>query len=470
VPRLPRPPAASPLSAVVLYAALLAALIAISTPRHVGDSHDYVLVAENLSRFEPATASTAQVAELNRTTGVDWRAAHLVLPHADRYEFSHFFAYPLLAVPGVWLARLAGVSVIYGFALLNAALLLAAFRVAVTRLRRSLVVFLFVGPAIWWVDKAHTEAFTFALLVIAFTLVRERPGWSMAALGLAATQNPPIAVAIPLVAAVNWRALRRREVWLGGVAGVALAAAHPIYYEARLGVLTPTTLGDTHLHIPSAAQMWPFVGDLNIGLLPSFPVVLVLAVGAAIALARRDRRALVSSDVLVPLALALFFLGSFAQNVNVNNGGTPGMTRYGIWLIPLLIPPLRRAADSSRRFASLLAPAALVGAVWALVAFNPARGQHIDRPTALARFVWDHEPALDNPLAEVFEERLLHADGVRGPAATPSCSKALLVGGMWPATCRTRPQPPPACLRPGALCYANRDGAGYSFRGAPSIP
>ena len=38
---------------------------------------------------------------------------------------------------------------------------------------------------------------------------------------------------------------------------------------------------------------------------------------------------------------------TFAQTPNVNHGGTPGPSRYGLWLMPLAIPALRAMTSGS---------------------------------------------------------------------------------------------------------------------------
>ena len=62
---------------------------------------------------------------------------------------------------------------------------------------------LFAGPILWWLDKAHSEPFSFALLTIAILLTIERPWWALLAAGVATTQNLPIGVVIPLIVVAN---------------------------------------------------------------------------------------------------------------------------------------------------------------------------------------------------------------------------------------------------------------------------
>ena len=114
----------------------------------------------------------------------------------------------------VWLADETGVNPVHAFTLLNLILLGLALRLALPRIGLPGCLLLFGGPIVWWIDKAHTEVFTFSLLTVAMLVLRERPWWSMVALGAAATQDPPIAAAIVLVAVGE--VVARRPTWPDG--------------------------------------------------------------------------------------------------------------------------------------------------------------------------------------------------------------------------------------------------------------
>jgi hypothetical protein len=85
-------------------------------------------------------------------------------------------------------------------------------------------------------------------------------------------------------------------------------------------------------------------------------------------------------------------------------------------------------------------------------------------PTPLAAWTWSHYPRLENPLPEIFAERLRHQDGVNPIASTDNCAKALLQEGRWPDPCTSPQVLPSACRAESALCYANRRADGtYAF-------
>jgi hypothetical protein len=137
-------------------------------------------------------------------------------------------------------------------------------------------------------------------------------------------------------------------------------------------------------------------------------------------------------------------------------------------LIPLAIPLLQEAETAfSQRLRLWLAPVIISSLVWCLFVFHPKQPDDPLTPTKLATFLWTHYPSLNNPLPEVFVERISRNEGQPFlPISTSTCSKVLLVEGGWPATCHENAVPSD-CMNPGALCYANRTARGYEFVRVP---
>jgi hypothetical protein len=179
-----------------------------------------------------------------------------------------------------------------------------------------------------------------------------------------------------------------------------------------------------------------------------------------------------SSGTLVAAVAAAIFLFSFSRTTNVHHGGTPSLSRYAIWLIPLAVPLLatmeRGGGAGWRR---LLWTSAVMSALISVFAFHPSVPQNSREPTWLATCLWTRFPAWDNPLPEVFSETELHLDDLLVPVSTPGCEKVLVAGsdtdtGVWPIPCYPAPLPEP-CRRTGAMCYANLTNTGYEFVPAP---
>jgi hypothetical protein len=427
-----------PAVAAVLFACLLLILAATSTPRIVGDGSEYVHVAARLA------------------------SGHL--PGAG--ESRHSVVYSALAVPMIAI----GFSATAAFAVLNGLLLTAALYITASRLNWTWCALVFAGPILWWLDKPLTEPFTFAMYAIAFALFDAAPWWSLVAAGVAATQNPGngALMVIMAVAAAAGRPslLKDRRLWAGLLAGVAFAALHPVSSLTRL--VAPARLASAgELQWPTLQEYVAALVDPNIGLLPQVPVYSAAVLVGALLVAVRAPRGLLRPAVVAAAASAAWLAFVAAAATNVNHGGTPGVSRYAAWFVPLAIPLFREFDRVLGRRVAWMALPALMSAALGVWAFHPARAEAADRPTRLASWLWTRHPSLDNPLPEIFAERLGGLDENWLPVATAECEKILLPGrggreSVWPMPCA--PATPPArCQEPGATCYANRTRTGYAF-------
>jgi hypothetical protein len=466
---------------VLVLAGFLAGLVCDSTPRRVGDAGEYMAMAMSLGRFSGPAVAPSDVEAFSYAVWAHDHGFTLASPglrgRDTRQDFAHFWFYPLLAAPFVRLAHSVGLHPNFGFATLNVLLLLVTAWVLLRRLDVASVLLLVGGPIIWWLDKAHTEVFTFSMLAIGLTLLREAPWWTMVAFGAAATQNPPFVVALGLTLAWAVFVERRRDVrvWAGAVAGSGMVVLHPLYYYSRLGIWSPLRLAVLP-HWPGMAELTSVLWDPNLGILVFAPIFTVALIAGVVALAIKTPTRLAAPEIWFAVVLGAVFLFSFAQAGNANSGATFNPSRYGLWLIPLAVPLLglindARGADRTR----WLRVAAALALVWSSLMFQPRFQENYLKPSRPANWLWTRWPSFDNPLPEVFSERVSGRDSEAVlPIATPGCEKALLAGTAsgdvsWPARCR--PAPVPAeCATSGALCYANRRTTGYTFVKAPSQP
>ena len=459
--------------ALIAYGAILLLLVALSSPRRTGDGNDYLALAHNLSDLRAPTFAEdlhdIQPYFDRWGTGYERTPQFFVIPDNrgddGRYDLQHFWFYPALVAPAVAVTDTVGIHPNYAFAAVNLLLLLVAAAIVARRLGPMLTALLFLGPVVWWVDKAQTEAFTFSMLSIAMASLRDRPGIALACLGAAATQNPPLAIL--LAVAMLAVALTRRGWWrdrgvlVGGALGGALALLHPVYYQLRLGELS--SLHGVVQHVPTVPELRFALFDLNFGLVPGAPVF-ALAVAVTLVLLLRRPRQLAAWDLAVALAAVPIFLYAFSQSPSLAAGGTPSMTRYALWLMPLAIPLLARLRETNSVPERWLVLAAAATLVWSVAMFPPSRSEgDLLQPTRLASWVWRHHPGAENPLAEVFYLKVAHAYGSPQPAALPNCAKVLVVYGEW-ARCPVGPVPARCRADP---CYANRDGDDYEFAAAP---
>jgi hypothetical protein len=415
-----------------------------SPSRHVGDSREHVAMASSL--------------------------AHGAAPRpADGGSLRRSWFYALTAAPLVRGAEIVGREPRFGFAVLNIGLLAGAGALLARLISPVAAVLLAAGPIVWWVDKAHPDVFIFSLLCLAFALLPVKPWWAIVALGLAAAQEPSLVVA--LLAALAFAALPTgfadRRLWLAAGVAVALAALYPAYQYAREGNAL-LSLFAANPHLPFARELLSIPFDPNLGIFVHGPfVTAAVAIALILALVKAPSQVFSVSHAAVFLIGALLVV-MFTQMLNINSGGTPGPSRWGLWLLPLAIPVLQAAPPS----ASVRLVTAL-SLVWCTIFFAPSVDESYLQPSKLASVLWQRWPASDNPLVEVFSERVSGSQPAPAPPlATAGCEKVLIVGRgsgsptAWPGRCEAQ-MAPPFCREVGVLCYANRTAGGYAFAQLP---
>lgn len=468
---------------VLVWAALILVLVAAaadSTPRRVGDGAEYIAMALALSHGSPPALTDGELrdatAALDAAPGFEFHGslAQAPLRSGGRQDFYHFWLYPLTVAPVLAVGRFVGLTFFVAFTLVNLAALALLAGMLVRRTPAPLAALVIVSPLMWWIDKAHAEIFLVTAVGVGLMVVRERPLVGVLALAAAGAQAPPLA---PLWLAASIDLLRRQparttNTYAAVAASAALLLMPLAYYGWRLGVASP--LKDATIQTWPGLRAWitPLV-DLNLGMLWHAPALAGLtALGFARAWSTEEHEWRPIAVVAVTGAIGLLSAG--ATSGNINHGGTPGISRYAVWLIGMVVPFVSLAVSRvhARAPGSLLVISSLSIACSAYL-FQPRwpDASGAPAPTALADWIWRHTPALDNPLPEVFAERVGGRDGnAELPVTTTRCEKVLLRAGgaRWPVPCRPR-EIPLECRSPGRVCYAN-GGATPTFSVAPRQP
>jgi hypothetical protein len=469
-------------------------LIAASTPRRVGDGVEYWAMAEQLRTFRRPSAAHGDLLRLEREArridnGFDespLRFPELVAADG-RQDFPHFWLYPLVNVPALWLTSALRLHPAWAFTLTNLALFAIAFVVVSRYTSIEWSALLLAGPLLWWIDKAHGDVFTVSLIAMTCACWPRAPAWAMVWLAGAAAQNPVLMPVWVLVAAIAFvRVLRsepgaaRVRLAIGIVMGAAILAVPLAYYQARLHVWSPL-MGYTHPTTPSMRTIVSLLIDPNVGLVPNAPFLmaaLILAVMVALGTRRPALEAIDPTSpprtkshiemwqaVAIAIGACVILLAGYAQSTNFNHGATPGLNRWTLWLTPwpLLIVAASQAASGSESASRATAAdmarhlfvlLAALNTVWALVYFRPAFAEVYRYPTRTAAWLWTHAPEWYAPAPEIFAERVSHREPAVLPVAWDGCRTILLIGGHWPAPCTPTADTPPACLGSTRLCYA----------------
>ncbi len=454
-------------SRLVWAALVVVAVLGLVAPvRRTGDAHQYHAMAAALAGLRPPALTEAEVMAYSGWLSAQpadsgfpgsVRAVRQPALVVDgRQEFSHFWFYPMLAAPFVAAAAVADIHPGHGFFAANVLLLGLAVWAVARSSRPVLGLLLLATPIVWFVNKAQVEVFTFAVLCLAMAAARR--GWFLwagLAVAIASTQNAPILVAVPCfwAAALFKHRLaegragrasptgRVRAVLLVG-ATVVIGALHPAYYLIRLGVPTPQRLnGGIDAGWPSAQRYLAVLLDPDLGLLAWVPALAALALVGGIRLLRRDSGDGAPTADTVDLRLTAacgvaiggWFLFVFAQTTNVNSGGTVHVSRYALWLIPLLLPTLEAALRPIERRRPALLPvlATVVFAAYA-VAFRPALPERYVTPSPQSDLLNAWLPGVYRQVPEVFFERHRGIDGAEPDVAADRSCTVILLGAATP--------------------------------------
>ncbi|WP_295917689.1 hypothetical protein [uncultured Xanthomonas sp.] len=381
------------------------------------------------------------------------KQAYIPLTRQGETDFNHFWFYPLMAsVVGMpaehlGLIRASHARFLLLHSLLIAGMLLLCFHLHGFKGSVAALALVVTSPALWYVDKVHTELFTVVLTIAAMSLALERR-WAFAGLMLALVTTQNISFVLPALAACILALASYRP---GGtdkpgvvdvlalVSAALVALLHPIYYFSRYGGLTPQLINQgaevAHLDVLSSVQ---YLVDPDIGLLPNWPLGLLLLVVAAHGLYTRRLAPPRLGIATFSIVFLLAAMAAQAATVNVNSGGTPGPARYGLWYLCLFYPiialleplPGGRLNRWLGRGAWIVACAA---AVIGVRDYLPTKPESYTTPSRAAALIYAHAPWLWNPSPEVFAERNAQLGEVTpdGPALVigQGCRKALFLPG-----------------------------------------
>ena len=440
---------------LVLAALWLVGSALVVHPRPLGDGGEYFLMAESFARHlspEARPADVLAVAEKLKRHGAALNVANMLevfFPDdAGRRYCYHFWGYSLATLPARFCLRAVGMTDLKAPQLTNALLFLFTlhqilFGVPLGRgARRVLALTTLFSPIAWYVLWPHPEAACASAVLLG--LIWSAQGRHVAgtlAVSLAAMQNPPLV----LLAAALWAraclahctgaAPERRprlHPLLSATLALLPAALPALFYLWRLDELSPLARVSTDPRLLSLHRALDLFFDLNLGMLPYLPGILLLFAASSLAELRHLRTALTSLERLA-LLLAMALPCTITQNWN---SGAAGLSRYAVWMLPLVLMGVAHSMDRWLAGRRLVRRAALVAAgvvVVSQASISLARGGLVQgddstEHSCAARFVLDHAPALYSPTPHIFVSRTRQMPSLLGFAVyrdgTGRCRKA----------------------------------------------
>jgi len=392
------------------------------TPHRVcGDAWEYWYQAESLHRHGSPELWAEDVAAVNDEA----KRLELEKPPPDPYAYMtapdgqmfsmHFWTYGLSTVPAKMYLRQVGGCELTAPELTNAAWFLLALTVTVfgssapLAQRLALATLAGLGPVLWYLPWQGAEVFSWALGLIAVVAYRDQryavAGW---AVGLAATQNPPLAfLGAAAVLGAAWD--RRWRSAALATLGTALVFVPFAFYQYHFGKPNLISGGEEYVGVRnfSLVRTWGQFTDFNHGLLPYAPVLVIGMVAGAIRLAyTRNVRGLILLGGAVGVALSV-------QVAHNWNSADYGLQRYLVWILPLAAGvTVEGLAGTRRALVRLAAVAALIHGI--LLFAHPRLDTFKDgylSHTPLSNWMLTNYPRAYWIEPEVFIERTRHRDG-----------------------------------------------------------
>jgi hypothetical protein len=324
------------------------------------------------------------------------------------YFANHFWFYSLLVLPAKFLLWLFGGNQLCAFQLTNLALYVCTlyvvlFHCRATRLQRLILAgFAGVSPVFWYLPWPSPESTTWAFALLGLvSLVNKRYPVAAGFTSLGAMQNPPLLFVAGLIFLLSLRERRWLVSCLTGAAA-ALSLTPSIFYYCVFGVANPIVAsGGTDRSLISWTRTWSFLTDLNQGMLPYVPVLLILSVIALLWILRK--RSLPGLCAVAMLGLMI----AAAQTTTNWNSGAAGMMRYATWMLPLFAWLVAEYVPATKR---LVWVTCLGIALQAFILARPADCHNYLAQTSVARLVLSKTPILYDPVPEIFIERQLHSE------------------------------------------------------------
>ena len=329
-----------------------------------------------------------------------------------RYSY-HFWAYSLLNLPVFAFLNYFNFNELRSFQITNSLLIILSLFIllTITNLTRSQKTWLFLfsafSPIMLYVGWTHPEVFSYSFVVVAVAFYLKR-NYRLAVLAssLASLQNPPILIFTIYIVIYGWKAagLRLRELSLLSTCAFISFIPYVFYYSNYNVPSLIVSCGSANISYISFDKVFSLFFDLNFGMLPYIPLLMLLSVFLLIAsIARKDL-------VIPSLWLVLIMMATMASTAGNWNCGMMYINRYSVWMLPIIIliciyGMQKFSAKNINMYllASLLISLLIMG----LLVYNHDSTGNCHRFNFLSKEVLVNTPGLYNPPYDVYAERAL---------------------------------------------------------------
>lgn len=413
----------------------------INTPMPTGEWDDYSLPVASLLNDHNFSINDSDIVYYKELFGdlADWIGNYSLSGYVTKDGAGqmtwYFPTYSIACVPLTILLKIMKLPTIYAFYYTNLAVLTISLYciykfLAVSKERRLLLILATsINPICFYISWISAEVFIYSMLLVGLVFWYNR-SFKRAAffVSIAGMLNPTImSVGIIMIVdyfyclvkkkSTNWLTFFKdniRDILLYG--SCYIVGIIPMIYNyyntghinltASLGAFSQGTEGVIQ-------RAMAYLLDLNFGILPYYPVVLVIAVILMLfAFAKKEFRYL--------LWLVTFVINVLLYSIMVHiNCGMSGIARYNAWgCLILLFAVIAVGGDliireEIQKIYNILISSGIIYIAIVVFAYNPflaSNTTYLDF-TPIAAFVLDKIPSIYNPLHSTFNNRVNHIDG-----------------------------------------------------------
>jgi len=409
------------------------------TPTLEGDAREYLLMSQAFIAHGSASLRDSDVEDIVTSPGnkgisegfpadiLSWSPPFYSAKSGGLYSY-HFWLFSLIFSPFVLFARLIGFADTSGYLFGNIFLvcltIFSLFRSKTYGLTLSVfgsILFLSIG-GIYYIRWAHPEIFSASLMCIGLVFLRDgRNKFSAFLMALAAQQNPPIILILPLIFILDitriyrngcgfYGVLKRTYIW---IPIVLISVLSMLFYRIEFGVFNLiSSVGAADVKLISTHRFLSLFFDPNFGIFWAIPFVFIAGAGVLIF------KATINTEwkwVFIFTLMAVICAIPSLSTSNWNSGMSV-ILRYGFWCaVPLLFVFMEIFKCIEKRKFKIFVISIIIFLQIGLVFFNKwaFSGSHnyIEFHPA-AKFFLRKFPRLYSPVPEVFIERGSHREVV----------------------------------------------------------
>jgi hypothetical protein len=443
----------------LLFVALIVHCLSTSTKRIKGDGYEYLLMSQSfvnhatpdarIADVQVAWENVAKYSKFNANNdNIFSHYQQMIAGGTDgvygyfkgldnQYYSYHFWVYPLLNAPALWLTETLHWSPVRSFHITNLTifiltlLFLTRTRILTSKQRYFITAFYIFCGTTYYVGWSHPEVFSGSFFLVGLILLLGRryliAGFLMA---LAAQQNPPIGIvaagalgiqAVSVIALTFQNKLKKasciEKLFLTGLVGCLLILSPIFYYLHFHATNLIVKTGSANSHLISFDRLHSFFLDLNQGMIVGIPFVMLLVGVLLIAYLccpkLRQRTADTRKTILLALcmlAVAVIISIPALTTGNWNSGGSIFL-RYVYWAaMPVGVAAMLLIGALPRRAYIITFMVFFIGQLWLLLEYKITGIEDYLVYKKPVTFLLENKADWYNPIPAIFVERGLHSE------------------------------------------------------------